>query len=84
MKSSTNSQTITVKTNEDNPQPFEVIAESIIEVANAFEKINNSRLKQRAIIVLLKDMTGLAMKDIEMVLTASAKLKDWYIKQPFK
>lgn len=68
-------KTITVKTDEKNPEPLEVLAQSIIDVANAFDKINNGRLSQHAIIVLIKDSTGLSQRDIKSVLIACANLK---------
>lgn len=74
-------QTITVKTNEENPEPVELIAQSIIDVAEAAKKMNDSRLKQRAVILLIKDVTNLPMKDIEAVLNAAGKLKEYYVKQ---
>jgi len=40
-------QTIKVKTNEENPESIELIAQSIINVSEAFEKINSSPLKRR-------------------------------------
>jgi hypothetical protein len=84
MKKSTSTQTITVKTNEENPEPLEIIAQSVIEVADAMKKISNSRLKQRAIILLIKDLTNLPMKDIESVLNTATKLREHYIKAAIK
>lgn len=74
-------QTVTIKTNEENPEPMEIIAQSIIQVSDAFVKIQKSRLSQRAIMLLIKDTTGLAMRDIEIVLNAVPKLKDIYLKK---
>lgn len=68
-------KTITVKTNEKNPEPLEVLAQAIIDVASAFEKMNNGRITQHAIIVLLKDSTGLSQRDIKAVLIACENLR---------
>ena len=38
-------QTITIKTNEENPESVELIADSIIKISDAFEKMKNSKLK---------------------------------------
>lgn len=73
-------QTITVKSNEENPESIELIAESIIKVAEGFNIINNSRLERRAVLLLLRDITGLNMGDIAKVLDAAPKLKHYYIK----
>ena len=77
-----NKQTVTIKTNKENPEPAEIIAQAIIDVATAFEKMNKSRLTQRAIIVLVKDrIKHVSLPDIEAVLDAVPKLKDYYIKK---
>lgn len=68
-------KTITVKTDEKNPEPLEVLAQAIIDVATAFEKMNNGRITQHAIVVLLKDSTGLSQRDIKAVLVACENLK---------
>jgi hypothetical protein len=74
------SQTITIKTDEENPEPMEIIAKSIIEISNAFEKMNNSRLKRRVILLLLRDMTNISISDIDVILNAAIKLKDHFLK----
>lgn len=50
--------TIKVKKNEESPEPIELLAKSIIEVSEGFEKINKSGLNRRGLIVLLQDMIG--------------------------
>lgn len=74
-------QQITVKVNETAPEPLEVLAKAIIEVSDAFIKIQNGPLQRRTIILLLKDYTGLAGRDIEKILDAAPKLKTWYVKE---
>jgi len=74
-----NSQTITVKTNEENPEPLEVIAKSIIDISDAFKKLGQTRLKRRVILLLIKDHTGVSFSEIEKVLDAATKLKDIYL-----
>jgi len=73
-------QTVTIKTDVENPEPLELIAKSIIEIADAFDKINQSNLKRRAILILIKDITGLGMREIEQILDVGPKLKSYYIK----
>ena len=75
------SQQITVKVNEANPEPLEVLAKAIIEVSDAFIKLQNGPLERRTIVLLLKDYTGLAGRDIEKVLDAAPKLKTYYLKR---
>lgn len=80
-----NKQTITIKSNEENPEPLELIAQSIIKVSEAFAKISTSRLKQRVIVLLIRDMNAsLKISDIEAVLNTVPKLKDHFIKQVTK
>lgn len=74
-------QQITVKVNEENPEPYEVLAKAIIDVSNAFEKIESSQLKKRAILMLLQDASGCSMTVINKVLDAGLKLKSSYLKE---
>lgn len=74
------SKTITVKTSEENPEPVELIAKAIIEVSDAFEKINQSRLTNKAIVLLLQDLCGLPQRDIKLVLHNAPLLKKYYLK----
>lgn len=73
-------KTITVKTNEVNPEPLELVAKSIIQIAETFEKIKSSPLRQHTVIIILKDMTGLSQRDIKAVLEAAADLKRYALK----
>lgn len=72
---------VSVKLNEKDPEPVELIAKSIIEIADGFAKINASKLNRRALLILLKDSTGLGMSEIGKVLDAVPKLKDMYLKK---
>lgn len=60
--------------------PTEIMAQAIVDVANAAKKLANSRLTKRAILVLLRDETNLPMRQIEIVLDAAANL-DKYVKR---
>ncbi len=73
-------QSITIRSNEENPEPIELIAKSIIEISEAFEKINKSQLSRRAVVLLLQDLTKLGKNEIELVLNYAPKLKDYYLK----
>lgn len=74
-------QPVTIKKDEQNPEPMEIIASAIIEVSEAVKKINNSRLQPRVIKLLIKDITGLSLTDIEKVLNAAASLENMFIKK---
>lgn len=81
MTTKSKTTTITVKSNEENPEPIELIAKSIIEVSDAFAKIEQSQLKRRAIVLLLQDATGLGQGQINKILDAAPKLKSFYLKE---
>jgi hypothetical protein len=74
-------QPVTIKKDEKNPEPMELIAKSIIEISAAFKKMNSCSLKPRTVFLLIKDMTGISMSDIEKVLNAAASLEKTFVKQ---
>ncbi len=76
-----NEQTITVKTDEQNPEPLELIAKAIIDVSDAFDKINKSQLQRRTVVLLLHDLTKIPKGQIEKILDNAPKLKGWYTKE---
>jgi hypothetical protein len=76
----TKDQPIVVKQNEDNPEPMELIAASIIEISTAFKKMNASKLKPRTLFLLIRDMTNLPLTTIEKVLNAAQSLEKTYLK----
>lgn len=78
----TKDQKVTIKVNEEAPETLEIIADSIIRVADAFEKIKRGRLSQRALIILIKDACGSAVNfsEIEIILNTIPKLKDKFIR----
>jgi len=79
-----NKATIKIKKDEDNPEPLELLAKSIIQVSDGFEKISRSGLTDRALIVLLQDIIGstkINKQQIGLVLDNLPRLKAWYIKK---
>lgn len=77
-----NVQTVKILSDQENPEPLEVIAESIIQIADAFTKLNNSKVKQRVIVLLIKDhCRNISVSDIEQILDTIPKLKSLYLKQ---
>jgi len=79
-------KTVTIKTDEQDPEPVELIADSIIKISNAFDKLRTSRLKKRAILVLIRDQTNppVSMRTIEAILDIAGSLKDIFIKETKK
>lgn len=74
-------KTITVVTNEENPEPVEIIAQAIIDIDAAFKKVRESRLTRRALVVLIHDRCRLPQKDINAVLDSVEFLKSAYTKE---
>lgn len=75
--------TIKIKKNEEQPESVELLAKSIVQVAEGFEKVLNSPLTSRALVVLLQDgigQTKISKSQIRLVLEALPRLKGWYIK----
>lgn len=74
---------IKIKKDKENPETVELLAKSIIQVAEGFKKVLNSQLSRRALVILLHDCIGqskINKKQIELVLEALPRLKAWYIK----
>ncbi len=74
---------IKIKKDDINPESTELLAKSIIQVAEGFQQVLSSPLTQEAIIVLLLNKIGVAninKSQIKLVLEALPRLKAWYIK----
>ena len=78
-------QNIKVIKNEDKPETPEVLAASIIQIADAFERLMAAKtLTDKAIIALLKDMPGMQLvgkTEIRLVLENLKKLKGYYVRK---
>jgi hypothetical protein len=64
-------------------ESVELLAASIVQVAEGFEKVKNSSLTRRALVVLLHDAIGTAKiskAQINLVLDSLPRLKAWYVK----
>lgn len=59
---------------------FAPIVTGIIELSEAMRKIDQSKLEQRVILLLLRDQTNMSLADIQTVLTACKNLSKKYIK----
>lgn len=66
--------------NPDEEIPFEVMAQSIKNLAELGKKIKASKLSQRAVLVLLRDMTGESMETIRKILDSLPELEKRYLK----
>jgi hypothetical protein len=75
--------TVKIKTDQENPETLELIAQSIITIAELAEKINNSRLQRRLIVLMIQDIAGsqnLSMGEINLVLDTIPKIKEKFLK----
>ena len=63
---------------ERGEQSAHLLAEEIEKLADAAESLfNESRLKRRTILVLLRDRTGLPMGEIDLVLKSLPELREY-------
>lgn len=69
-----------VKLDEINPEPVEIIAASILEIAQAMKALNSTRLKRSVIVTLIHDRSKIGKRDIELVLNNLASLEEDYLK----
>lgn len=79
---------IKVVKDKDNPETPEVLASSLIKIADAFEKLlAGGELNEFAIVALLKDMPGMqnvGKTEIRLVLQNLKKLKSYYVRSTKK
>ena len=73
--------------NELEPETPEVLAASIIAISTAFQKLLDQGLTERAIVVLIKGMSGMQevpTSHIAIVIQNLPKLGSYYIRKPIK
>ena len=76
--------TIHVKKTEEAEESAELLASSIVRVADASEKLLNAGLTKKALIVLLHAQIGtqrIGKSQIELVLDNLPRLRGWYVKK---
>jgi len=59
---------------------FAPIVTAIQDVSEAFKNLQASKVKERVILLLIRDQTNLPLTDIQQVLNAAANLKSKYLK----
>ena len=65
---------------ETGAEPLEIVASSVIKLADGLTKMNDSGLTQRAIVLLLHDATGVNKKEIIKILEAAPLLAERYVR----
>lgn len=72
---------VLVKQDTDKPVPDEVLAESIKAISDGMKKIRAGRLNDRALVVLLKDASGVPIYEIKKVLDGMESLEANYLRK---
>jgi hypothetical protein len=67
-----------VTKNADKPETTEVLAESVIRIGEAMDKLKASGLNEKAIITLVHDDTKVAKRDIKIVFDSLRLMRGWY------
>lgn len=76
---------VTVKQKPDVEEvPVEVLAQSIESLAAGMKKLNESRLKRDAIVILLQAQTGVNRGEIRSVLNGLDQLERMWLKPKVK
>lgn len=58
---------------------FEGLARAVRKLADAAERIENSGLSRRALVLLLADASGLGKREVERLLGALSSLKERFL-----
>ena len=64
----------------DPPESVEILAEAIVNIGAASNKLLKTGINKRAIIILIHDMTKLPKGTIKQVLESLPQLERWYCK----
>jgi hypothetical protein len=62
--------------------PAQIIAQSIVRIADAAKVMFNSGLNEKAIVLLISDSSGVGRRDVALVLNHIYYLKTTYLVQP--
>lgn len=65
-------------TKSDPPESTEILAEAIVRIGEAHEKLQASGLNDKAIVLLRHDATKVPKRDIKLILGALPRLRGWY------
>ena len=66
----------------DPPETTEILAEAIVRIGTAMRRLQESGLNDEAIVVLVREKTGLNKGDIQRVFAALRQLEGWYCRKP--
>lgn len=80
-------ETIKITKDKLNPESVELLAKSVVQVAEASEKLLRGGLNLDGIVTLLHPIIGISKinkKQIALVLNNLPRLKAWYVNTPRK
>jgi len=60
--------------------PAEIIAQSIVEIAKAMKKMDETRLTRKAIVTLISKQSGIGAGDINVILNNLESLEEIWLK----
>ncbi len=63
------------------PESTELLADSIVRISRALDKLYASGVNRKAIVILIQAATKLSRRDIEAVLDAQKRLAGWYCRK---
>lgn len=72
---------VSVKKDEQNPEPVELIAKSIIELSEGMRRINATRLTRKSLVILLNAHSKVGKADIEIILNCLTELETIFLKK---
>jgi len=68
-----------VETDPEDVLSSKAIAESIVNIDKAIKKLHNSGLRQRTMVLLISDASGVARATVKKVIEGMDELKDRYL-----
>lgn len=75
----TKPQKVQVVQNPENEIPAKILAESIVKISEFTKALRSAGLKDRALILLINDISGVPMSNIRAVLCALEDLSATYV-----
>jgi hypothetical protein len=75
-----NKPAVIIKRDAVDPEPVEVIVQSIKDIAAGMRAVNSTRLTQSAIVVLIHDRSKVSKSNIRVVLNNLADLERVWLK----
>ncbi len=68
----------------DPPETTEILAEAIVRIGSAMQKLKQSGLNEEAIVILVREKSGVSKTDIKAVFEALRRLEGWYCRKDGK